>query len=374
MMKLTSTLAIIGLALLFSSGVCYPPAMPSSADIDKLNLPEGFRIVNYAEGVKNARSLARANDFLVFVSTRQKGMLHALIDHNKDYLADEHIVLSDDLDTPNGIAYHQGDLYVALLEEIIVFRNIENNLKPGAPYEVIYSGLPDERHHGWKYLAIGPDNKLYFTVGAPCNVCLREEEIFASICRINTDGSDFEVFAHGVRNSVGFTWHPETSEMWFTDNGRDMMGDDEPGDELNRAAEAGLHFGYPFCHQGNIHDPDFESYSCSDYVPPAQVLGPHVAALGLKFYTGKQFPDSLQNDIFIAEHGSWNRSTPIGYRISRVKMHNNQPASYEPFITGWLQGNGAWGRPVDLMVMDDGSMLISDDHADRVYRLWYEGD
>ncbi len=373
-MRLKNVIPIATVLLLFSSGVCYPPAMPSNADIAKLELPDGFKIAVYAEDVKNARSLARANDQLVFVSTRKEGMLHALIDKDGDYKADKHIVLADDLDTPNGIVYHEGDLYVALLEQLIVYRDIENNLKEDAPYELLYDGFPDERHHGWKYMALGPDNKLYITVGAPCNLCLSEDTIFATISRLDLDGSNLEVYAHGVRNSVGFTWHPETGDMWFTENGRDMMGDNKPGDELNRATKKGMHFGFPYCHQGNIVDPDFEDHNCADYTPPEQVLGPHVAALGLKFYTGDQFPDSLRGDIFIAEHGSWNRSTPIGYRITRVKLDGNKAVSYTPFVDGWLQGSSAWGRPVDVMVMDDGSMLISDDDADQVYRLWYEGN
>ncbi len=372
-MKFSTLLAMLLVGTLFSGGVCYPPALPSRADLDKLSVPPGFSIELYADDVKNARSLARAHDRLVFVSTRRKGVLHALVDRNGDYKADEHIIFAEDLDMPNGIAFHKGDLYVATLTEIVVFRDIENNLKPNAPYEVVYAGLPSERHHGWKYLAIGPDEKLYFTVGAPCNICLREEPIFATISRMNLDGSDLEVYAHGVRNSVGFTWHPETGEMWFTDNGRDMMGDNMPGDELNHAPEMGMHFGFPYCHQGDVVDPGFKEYNCDDYTPPAQVLGPHVASLGLKFYTGNQFPDSLRHDIFIAEHGSWNRTTPIGYRITRIEMKNGQPASYTTFVEGWLQGAAAWGRPVDVMVMDDGSMLISDDHGDKVYRLKYEG-
>lgn len=372
-MKFSTLLAMLLVGTLFSGGVCYPPALPSRADLDKLSVPPGFSIELYADDVKNARSLARAHDRLVFVSTRRKGVLHALVDRNGDYKADEHIVFAEDLDMPNGIAFHKGDLYVATLTEFIVFRDIENNLKSNATYEVVYAGLPSERHHGWKYLAIGPDEKLYFTVGAPCNICLREEPIFATISRMNLDGSDLEIYAHGVRNSVGFTWHPETGEMWFTDNGRDMMGDNMPGDELNHAPEMGMHFGFPFCHQGDVVDPGFKEYSCDDYTAPAQVLGPHVASLGLKFYTGNQFPDSLRHDVFIAEHGSWNRTTPIGYRITRIEMKNGQPASYITFVEGWLQGAAAWGRPVDVMVMDDGSMLISDDHGDKVYRLKYEG-
>lgn len=372
-MKPSSIAALLGLLILLSSGVCYPPAVPSRSDITKLKVPEGFKIHVYAEDVDGARSLARVNDQLVFVSTRGTGKLHALRDNNGDYIADEHIVFAEGLNTPNGIEYHDGDLYVAEIDRIIVFRDIADNLAPEASFEVLYDQLPDERHHGWKYLAMGPDGMLYFGVGAPCNQCYREEEIFSTICRINTDGSGFEIYAHGVRNTVGFTWHPETKDMWFTDNGRDMMGDNKPTDELNHAPIAGMHFGYPFCHQGDIVDPEFPDSSCADYTAPAQKLGPHVAALGVKFYTGNLFPDSLQGDIFIAEHGSWNRSSPIGYRITRVEMENGKANGYSIFIDGWLQGASAWGRPVDLMVMDDGSVLISDDHADLVYRLVYTG-
>lgn len=372
-MKWTTAIVFLSLLILFSSGLCYPPAIPSSTDISKLDVPDGFKVAIYAEDVKGARSLARVNDQLIFVSTRQSGILHALVDNNGDYSADEHIVFAKDLDTPNGISYHNGDLYVALLDKIIVFRDIENNLNEDAPYEVIYDELPDESHHGWKFLNIGPDDKLYFGVGAPCNQCLREEEIFSTICRMDLDGSNFEIYAHGIRNTIGFDWHPETDVLWFTENGRDMMGDNIPGDELNRAPEKGMHFGYPYCHERDIVDPDFEGHNCDQYAKPEQILGPHVAALGMRFYTGNQFPDSLHGDIFIAEHGSWNRTKPIGYRITRVKMDGENAVSYSTFISGWLQGASAWGRPVDVMVLDDGSMLISDDHADLVYRLWYEG-
>jgi glucose/arabinose dehydrogenase len=353
--------------------VCYPPAMPASTDISKLTLPPGFKIEVYAENVTNARSLSKASDHLIFVSTRQKGWLHALVDTDKDYKSDQHILLHKDLDTPNGVAFHKGDLYVAELTRIIVFRNIENNLKENPPFEVILDNLPSERHHGWKYLAVGPDEKLYFTVGAPCNVCEQENEIFASICRVNLDGSEMEVYAHGVRNSVGFDWHPQTKELWFTDNGRDMMGDDLPGDELNLASAKGQHFGFPYCHQGNTLDDKLaEGKNCNDYRAPAQILGAHVAALGLTFYTGNQFPEMYKDYIFLAEHGSWNRSTPSGYKVSMVKLKDGKAIEYKPFIEGWLNGSSAWGRPVDVMMLKDGSLLVSDDSADLVYRVTYQ--
>jgi glucose/arabinose dehydrogenase len=236
---------------------------------------------------------------------------------------------------------------------------------------------PTEGHHGWKYIAFGPDGKLYVPVGAPCNICLSDDAVYASVTRINADGSGREIFASGVRNSVGFAWHPETKEMWFTDNGRDMLGENSPPCELNRAPRAGLHFGYPFCHGGTIKDPEFGSKRpCGDFTVPAQNLGPHVAPLGLKFYTGNQFPAEYKNQLFIAEHGSWNRSKKIGYRVSLVKVKDNTTAtSYETFASGWLDEStdNAWGRPVDVLVMADGSLLVSDDHAGVIYRIVYKG-
>jgi glucose/arabinose dehydrogenase len=232
---------------------------------------------------------------------------------------------------------------------------------------------PTDRSHGWKFIAFGPDDKLYVPVGAPCNVCERDNPIYASITRINPDGSGFEIFAHGVRNTVGFSWHPQTKELWFTDNGRDMMGDDMPADELNHAPRKGMHFGFPYVHQGDVLDPEYgKGKRLEDYTPPAQKLGPHVASLGMRFYTGTIFPEEYRNQIFIAEHGSWNRSTPIGYRITLVKLKDGKVISYEPFVEGWLQGRSAWGRPVDVLVMPDGALLVSDDMAGVVYRITWK--
>ena len=209
-------------------------------------------------------------------------------------------------------------------------------------------------------------------VGAPCNVCERADARYASITRIKPDGSGMEVFASGVRNTVGFDWHPVTKELWFTDNGRDMMGDDVPPDELNVAPARGLHFGFPYCHGGTIADPEFGAKRpCADFAAPARTLGPHVAALGMRFYTGTMFPAAYRNQILIAEHGSWNRSTPIGYRIMKVTLAGNRVTGYEPFVEGWLQGRKPWGRPVDVLVMPDGALLVSDDHAGAIYRISY---
>jgi glucose/arabinose dehydrogenase len=228
--------------------------------------------------------------------------------------------------------------------------------------------------HAWKFIAFGPDGKLYVPVGVPCNVCV-EDTAYGIIARMNPDGSELETFASGVRNTVGFDWHPKTGELWFTDNGRDWMGDDQPPDELNHAPESGLHFGFPYCHGGTIPDPDFgRRRACDEFTPPAINLGPHVAALGMRFYTGAMFPETYTNQIFIAEHGSWNRTVPIGYRVSLVRLdESGQAVSYEPFVEGWLRAGGAWGRPVDVLVMPDGALLVSDDLAGAIYRISYQG-
>jgi glucose/arabinose dehydrogenase len=236
---------------------------------------------------------------------------------------------------------------------------------------VVSDKFPSEKHHGWKYLRFSLDGWLYVPVGAPCNVC-EPDEHHALIARIRPDGSGYEVFARGVRNSVGFDFDPVTKELWFTDNGRDMMGDDMPSDELNHAPRAGMHFGFPYCHQGDTPDPNYGRRPCSDFTPPVVKLGPHVASLGMRFYTGAQFPAEYRNNIFIAEHGSWNRSSKIGYRIARVVLEGGKVTKHEVFAEGWLQGESAWGRPVDIEVMRDGSLLVSDDQAGAIYRISYK--
>ena len=256
----------------------------------------------------------------------------------------------------------------------IRYDNIEATLEnPPAPV-VVNDKFPSDHAHGWKYIKFGPDGKLYVPVGMPCNVCNKEgeDERYGTIMRMEPDGSQLEIFAKGVRNTVGFAWHPETGELWFTDNGRDWLGDDIPPDELNRAPRKGMHFGFPFCHGGDIPDPEFGRLrNCSEFTPPEIKLGPHVAALGMTFYTGTMFPEEYRNQIFIAEHGSWNRKIPIGYRVSLVRLENGKAVSYEPFADGWLQGLAAWGRPVDVLVMPDGALLVSDDKNNAIYRISY---
>ncbi len=281
--------------------------------------------------------------------------------------------IASGLQMPVGVAFRDGALYVSAVDRIVRLDDIERQLDHPPKPIVVSSAFPHETHHGWKFIAFGPDGKLYVPVGAPCNVCEPDRSRYANIMRMNADGSGLEVFARGIRNSVGFDWQPRTNVLWFTNNGRDLMGDDVPPDTLNRAPRAGLDFGFPYCHAGKIADPEFGArHACSEFTPPAQPLGPHVASLGMRFYTGTQFPPEYRNQIFIAEHGSWNRSHKIGYRVTLVTVDDNGRAiSYKPFAEGWLQGESAWGRPADVLVAPDGSLLVSDDSAGAIYRIRY---
>ncbi len=343
--------------------------------LDKIKLPKGFKIELFATGLEGARSMCVGEKGTIFVGT-QKGKVYAVQDTNNDFVADKVYTIAKGLVMPNGVAFRNGTLYVAEVSRIIKFQNIESKLENPPTPQVVYDKFPSKKHHGWKYIAFGPDGKLYVPVGAPCNVCESEDDIFATMTRMNPDGSGMEIFARGIRNSVGFTWHPDTKEMWFTDNGRDMLGDDIPPCELNRASQKGMHFGYPYWHGGDVKDPKFgDKFPQENFQKPAQNLGAHVAPLGLKFYTGKTFPIVYRKQIFIAEHGSWNRSEKSGYKISLVKTKANGMTSYETFAEGWLdyQSQKAWGRPVDILILKDGSMLVSDDKAGVIYRIYYKG-
>ena len=339
--------------------------------LDKIKLPAGFNISIYAE-VPNARSITLSPSGILYVGNRSEDKVYAVADVNKDGVADKIYVVASGLNTLNGVAFKNGSLFIATISSILKIENIEANLAAPPKPKIVYDKFPKDKHHGWKFIAFGPDGKLYIPVGAPCNVCKNENPVYASITRMNEDGSGLEIFANGVRNSVGFSWHPVTKQLWFTDNGRDMLGDDMPGDELNTAPAPGLHFGFPFCHQGNTLDPEFgKDKNCSDYTAPVQVLGPHVAALGLRFYTGDLFGTAYKNQVFIAEHGSWNRSKAIGYRISLVKLDSvGKSVGYSVFAEGWLQPDGkVLGRPVDVQQMPDGSLLVSDDYSGVIYRI-----
>jgi len=385
LINLINSLSIIFLNI-FINSIIVNPSLNLEIDsfLEKIVLPEGFEIKIYADDVENARSMAISPSGTIFVGNRNEDNVFALKDTDGDNVIDKKYLITNKLkNMPNGVAFHDGDLYVAEVNKIWKFENIEENLSYADKFDeyleepiLISDDFPSDRHHGWKYISFGPDGKLYVPVGAPCNICESRNEIYASITRMNSDGSNREIYVKGVRNTVGFTWHPETKQLWFTDNGRDMLGDNIPPCELNKVTEKDQHFGYPYCHGNDIGDPEFGGeYSCSDFVMPVQNLGPHVAPLGLKFYTGKMFPDEYKGDIFIAEHGSWNRSKKIGYRISRVKIENNKSVGYETFIYGWLDDDEqeAWGRPVDILILDDGSMLISDDKANAIYRVTYTG-
>jgi len=339
-----------------------------------IELPSGFSIDYYAENVEGARSMALSPNGTLFVGSRSEGKVYAIPDRNGDNKADEVIVVAEGLDMSNGVAFLNNSLYVAEISRVIRYNDIETSLENPPDPIVVNADFPSDRSHGWKYIKFGPDGKLYVPVGMPCNVCNLEEEDerYGTIMRMEPDGSQLEIFARGIRNTVGFDWDPNTEELWFTDNGRDWLGDDLPPDELNRAPEPGMHFGFPYCHAGDIPDPEFGKFrDCSEFTAPEIKLGPHVAALGMTFYTGTMFPEEYRNQIFIAEHGSWNRKDPIGYRISLVKLENGKPVSYEPFADGWLQGLASWGRPVDVLVMPDGALLVSDDKNNAIYRISY---
>ena len=353
------------------------PVSAADPPLDKLTLPTGFTIAVYAADVPNARQMALSPNGTLFVGSRQAGNVYAVLDDNQDQVADRVVTIASGLRQPNGVAFHNGDLYVSAISQILRFDDIESTLDNPPPATVVTSTIPSERAHGWKFIAFGPEGSLYVPVGAPCNICDRtdEDDRFATILRMNADGSSEEIFAHGIRNSVGFDWHPGTGELWFSSNGRDRLGDENPPDTLNHAPQPGLHFGYPFCHAGDIQDPEFSQRPCSEFRAPAQKLGPHVASLGLRFYTGSMFPAAYRNQIFIAEHGSWNRAPDAGhtgYRLTVARLDGNRVSSYEVFAEGWLETtNEAWGRPVDVLVMPDGALLVSDDRVGAIYRISY---
>jgi len=342
--------------------------------VNSLKVPKGFKVEVWADGIPEARSLAMG-DKVLFVSNRNAKSVYAVIDKGGNREVKE---ILKGLDSPNGIVYNKGTLYVAERGKISRYDNIEANLDSPQGKTVI-DGLDPERQagHFWKFLAMGPDGKLYFNIGSPGNIVL-PNYLQASIMRVDPKGGPLELVATGVRNSVGMDWNPKTKELWFTNHARDWMGNDLPNDTLHRvAAKTVPNFGYPFCHEGTIQDPDFGKYrSCKEFAKPAQLLGAHIAPLGMRFYNGKMFPAEYQNNIFIAMHGSWNRETKQGYNVMRVKVDANGNASKpEPFVTGFMTDEKAdppmWGRPVDVMVMKDGSLLFSDDYNGILYRVTY---
>jgi glucose/arabinose dehydrogenase len=340
--------------------------------LELIRLPPGFRISVFAR-VENPRSLALGPRGTVVVGTRSRGAVWAVLDEDADGVAELVLPVAEGLRMPNGVAFGGDDLYVAEVSRLLRFDDLERHLHDPPLPTVIRDDLPTDSNHGWKYLRVGPDERLYVPIGAPCNVCLEDDPRYATIVSLAMDGSDLKIYAKGVRNTVGFDWHPLTGELWFSDNGRDWLGDDSPPDELNHAPRPGMHFGFPYCHGSDISDPEHGRLRpCNELEPPALELGAHVAALGARFYTGRQLPATYQNQLLIAQHGSWNRSSKVGYRVVLVRFEKGLPTQVDVLAEGWLQGEEAWGRPVDILQLKDGSLLISDDHADAIYRITYD--
>jgi glucose/arabinose dehydrogenase len=350
-----------------------PPPIPTAADklpIEKLKAPKGFKIELYAAGVGNARTLRQGDKGTVFVGSRLLDKVYAIVDRGEKR---EVKPIYSGLYRPNGLAFKDGVLYIAELSRISKVEKIEDNLDNPPKPVVIYDDLPKDEAHGWKFLTIGPDDKLYFQVGAPCNICM-PSPAHAQIRRINLDGSGAEVVARGIRQIVGMDFSPITKQLYFTENSRDWLSEDIPEEKLNRLTQPGKdNFGYPYCHQGNIADQEFGwGHSCDEFTKPIALLGPHTAALGMRFYTGNTFPSEYRNAIFIARHGSWNRTKKIGGDIVVAKLSEDGAVkSIEPFITGFIENNNYVGRPADVEFVKDGSMLISDDFNGAVYRVTY---
>ncbi|MET0357101.1 MAG: sorbosone dehydrogenase family protein [Cellvibrio sp.] len=343
--------------------------------IEDIKLPPGFEISIFAEDVVNARSLTLGDSQTLFVGTRNEGKVYAI--KHDGTKAQKVYTLATGLNRPNGVAFRKGSLFVAEVNRILRYDNIEAQLENPPKPVVVSTEFPDDNSHGWKFISFGPDGLLYVPIGAPCNICDKGDP-YASITRINVDTPNAkpQIFARGIRNSVGFDWHPTTKELWFTENGRDMLGDDIPPEELNRASKAGQHFGYPYCHGGDIADPEFGGKrKCSEFTPPEVKFQAHSAALGMRFYTGKAFPENYRNQVFIAQHGSWNRTKRVGYKVVSVDIAGKNKEKAEPkvFAEGWLDKNeNVWGRPVDVLVMPDGALLVSDDYANVIYRISYK--
>ncbi len=370
MVSLKSALTAL---LLFNTGLAL--AQPNNVQdvLKNLSLPAGFSISIYADKLPNARSMVLGDDGVVFVGTAKESKVYAVVDANHDGVADKSYVIAKDLYMPNGVAYKNGALYVAAVNRILRFDAITQHLdNPPAPV-VVTDKFPDDKHHGWKYLRFGSDNKLYTAVGAPCNICEPDKEIYTSLVRLNPDGSDIEILARGIRNTVGFDWQPETNALFFNDNGRDHLGDDEPADELNHWTAKGEHFGYPYCHAGDTLDPEFgKNKKCADFVPPVWKYKAHIAPLGMRFYTGRLFPAEYKNQLLVAQHGSWNRTEPQGYQVALVKFKDGKPVAEQSFISGWLTNKGeVLGRPVDILTLPNGSVLISDDTLGVIYKVTY---
>ncbi|MDX1459738.1 MAG: PQQ-dependent sugar dehydrogenase [Xanthomonadales bacterium] len=349
-------------------------ALPAAADrLELIELPDGFRISVYAERVDNARQMALGDQGTLFVGSRKATQVYALRDDDGDHVAERVVVLDRGLEMPSGVAFRDGALYVGDHNRILRYDLVESRIYAQPDPILVTDQLP-RGHHNWKHLEFGPDGWLYIPVGVPCNIC--DEQGYGQIRRLDLASGNMEVYARGIRNSVGFTFHPETGDLWFNDNGRDHLGDELPADELNHAPRPGMHFGFPYCHQGDLPDPEYgPEHDCDSFIPPALNYRAHVAPLGMAFYTGDMFPAEYRSSLFVAQHGSWNRSSKIGYRLVNIRFDASGAVTEKRiFASGWLQGERAWGRPVDVLVMPDGALLVSDDEADLIYRITWSGE
>ncbi len=345
----------------------------SEIHLDRLKLPAGFKIELWSMGTPGIRALTRGDNGKIYGGTRALGRVYEITDAGG---ARTSRVVVDKLTQPAGVAFKNGSLYVMAIDKVLRFDGIEGNPSVAPVDMTPLFNLPKEQHHNWKYIRFGPDNKLYVPFGAPCNICEPNPE-YAQIRRYNADGSGMEVIARGVRNTVGFDWHPETKELWFSDHGRDWLGDDSPEDELNRMASVGQHFGFPSCHANGVADPDVKKDNpCGGVTLPVTLMGAHTAVMGVHFYTGSNFPASYKNALFVARKGSWNRTKKSGYDVVRVHSSaDGKDARVEPFITGFVNpaDDSFWGRPAYLLQMPDGSMLLSDEQTGAIYRITHGG-
>lgn len=368
MKDMARKLQITCAAFLALSGISVP-AMAKNI-LDKLTVAEGFNLSLFADNVDNARAIAVSEKGIVYAGSMKAGNVYALIDSNQDGVADEKILVASGLKLPSGVVIKDGDLYVSEVERIIRFKDIDNHLN-SPTFEVVFDGFPTETHHGWKVLGVSPTGELIIPVGVPCNVC-EENERYGRIFSLNLETKKLTTIAQGVRNSVGFDFQPGTQTLWFSDNGRDMMGDDIPPCEINKVSYSGEHFGFPYVHAGTILDPEFgQGKDPAKYTAPALSLGAHVAPLGIHFYLGKQFPSDYQQQLFVAEHGSWNRTKKAGYKVAVATIEQGKVVKYTPFLTGFMQGEQTFGRPVAFAELADGSLLVSDDYAGAIYRVTY---
>jgi glucose/arabinose dehydrogenase len=344
----------------------------SDIPINKLKLPPGFKIEVWATGMPGARAMALGDNGKVYIGTRAIGRVYEVTDNGKERTSR---VVVDKLVQPAGVAFNNGSLYVMAIDKVLRFDGIDKNASVTPVDLTAKFNLPPNQHHNWKYIAFGPDGKLYVPFGAPCNICEPPTAEYAQIRRYNPDGSGMEVLATGVRNSVGFDWHPTTKQLWFTNHGRDWMGDNTPNDTLNLMSKTGLNFGFPYCHQGNLPDNLItKANACQGVEQPVALMGPHVATMGIKFYTGNMFPPEYKNAALIARKGSWNRNQKVGFDVVMVKAGNDgKNPKITPFITGFMNpaDQSFWGRPAYLMQMSDGSMLVSDEQLGAIYRVTY---